>query len=417
MRFIPMSSVAGKPISTKTLGDGSIALDVALVDASGNQIVSFGGGTQYAEGTIVATATGTVLLAKDSLTPNLLDPIKLLQTDVSVFGSSLRGDDGTVLDWGGSNTGNPLGIYILGEKFGGGWEIIPGDINPVNSKVGLNVQAMPYDSSPFTVKGNKSDNAAIPGTDNVGALVALAETSPGGKTAGRLGLLSVTASAGDLRITLDGESVAVTGTVTANMGSVAADPFGANADSASSSGSISAKLRFIASTGIPITGTPTVVGPTASGASLTASPVTTGGLAKTANPTAVSDGQVVNSLYDKLGKQVVVGSLRDLKSNQQTTITSSTGETTIVTADATNFLDLYGLILTNTSATGTKVTIKDSTAGTTRMVIYCPATDTRGFMLPESAAHKQAANNNNWTATCGTSVASMEITALFVKNL
>lgn len=39
---------------------------------------------------------------------------------------------------------------------------------------------------------------------------------------------------------------------------VPTDPFGANADAASASGSISAKLRFIASTGIPITGTVTV---------------------------------------------------------------------------------------------------------------------------------------------------------------
>lgn len=36
------------------------------------------------------------------------------------------------------------------------------------------------------------------------------------------------------------------------------DPFGANADAASATGSISAKLRFIAATGIPITGTVTV---------------------------------------------------------------------------------------------------------------------------------------------------------------
>lgn len=40
--------------------------------------------------------------------------------------------------------------------------------------------------------------------------------------------------------------------------SVPTDPFGANADAASATGSISAKLRFIASTGIPITGTVTV---------------------------------------------------------------------------------------------------------------------------------------------------------------
>lgn len=53
-------------------------------------------------------------------------------------------------------------------------------------------------------------------------------------------------------------AVQASGTVTANMGTVTADPFGANADAASATGSISAKLRFIASTGIPITGTVTV---------------------------------------------------------------------------------------------------------------------------------------------------------------
>jgi len=41
--------------------------------------------------------------------------------------------------------------------------------------------------------------------------------------------------------------------------------------------------------------------------------------------------------------------------------------------------------------------------------------DTRGFMLPSTSAISQATNNNNWTATCGTSVASIEITALYVQ--
>lgn len=160
-----------------------------------------------------------------------------------------------------------------------------------------------------------------------------------------------------------------------------------------------------------------VVGPTASGSSLTGNPITAGGLAKTANPTAVSDGQVVNSTHDKLGRQVVVlGNVRDLKGNQLTTITSSTSETTVVTAVASTFLDVYGCIVENTSATATKVTFKDSTSGTTQFEIYVPAGDTRGFMLPSSDAFKQTTVNNNWTATCGNSVASIVITMLYVKN-
>lgn len=73
-----------------------------------------------------------------------------------------------------------------------------------------------------------------------------------------------------LPITDNAGSITVDGTVTANIAAgtnnigdvdvltVPADPFGANADAASATGSISAKLRFIASTGIPITGTVTV---------------------------------------------------------------------------------------------------------------------------------------------------------------
>lgn len=167
-------------------------------------------------------------------------------------------------------------------------------------------------------------------------------------------------------------------------------------------------------------GTPQPVsaaGDTASGATDAGNPVKMGGLAKTANPTAVTDGQRVAALFDKLGKQIVVGAVRDLKGMQSTTITSSTAETTIVTAVASTFLDLYGLVITNTSATVTKVTIKDSTAGTTRAVFEVPATDTRGFMLPVDSALPQATVNTAWTATCGTSVASVEIAAYYVKNI
>src|SRR5689334_19864379 len=57
-----------------------------------------------------------------------------------------------------------------------------------------------------------------------------------------------------------------------------------------------------------------------------------GGQARTTNPAAVADADRVNFIADKLGKQVVVNSIRDLKGIQKTTITSSTSETTIITA-------------------------------------------------------------------------------------
>lgn len=160
-----------------------------------------------------------------------------------------------------------------------------------------------------------------------------------------------------------------------------------------------------------------VSGNAASAATDSGNPVKIGGLAKTALPTAVTDAQRVNGLFNKHGKQVAIHKLRENTVAQQTTITSSTGETTIVTADTTYKLDLYGLIVTNSSATGTKVTIKDATGGTTRIVLYVPALDTRGFMLPPDAGHPQSAINSNWTLACTTSVASIDVTALCVQEL
>lgn len=59
-----------------------------------------------------------------------------------------------------------------------------------------------------------------------------------------------------LKVSLGGVAIPAGGNAIGTVGvtSVPADPFGANADAASATGSLSAKLRFIASTGIPVTG-------------------------------------------------------------------------------------------------------------------------------------------------------------------
>lgn len=158
-------------------------------------------------------------------------------------------------------------------------------------------------------------------------------------------------------------------------------------------------------------------GDTANAATDAGNPVKIGGVGHTANPTAVTDGQRVNATFDKLGKQVVVGAIRDLKGMTQTQISASTSETTIVAAVASTFCDLYGLILANTGATTTKVSIRDDTAGTVRAIIEVPTLETRGFMLPVDSALPQTAVNKNWTATCASSTTAMEVTALWVKNI
>lgn len=158
-------------------------------------------------------------------------------------------------------------------------------------------------------------------------------------------------------------------------------------------------------------------GDVASGATDSGNPQKIGGVGRTTNPTAVTDGQRANAIFDKLGKQVVVGSIRDLKGDAPLTLTSTTTETTLIAAVASTFIDVYGLIVTNISATATEVIFRDVTAGTARFSIMVPAGETRGFMLSESAAYKQATVNTAWTAQCVTSVASVKINALYVKNI
>lgn len=146
-------------------------------------------------------------------------------------------------------------------------------------------------------------------------------------------------------------------------------------------------------------------------------PIKIGGKARTAPPTAVAASDRVDAMFDIYGKQIFREALREDIDWQQTQISSSTSETTIVTADATYKKDIFFLSVANTSATACKVTLKDSTTGTVRWVGYVPAGDMRGFVVSPSGALKQAAANNNWTLTCGTSVAAIEVTAAWVRSL
>jgi hypothetical protein len=141
-----------------------------------------------------------------------------------------------------------------------------------------------------------------------------------------------------------------------------------------------------------------------------------GGVAKTALPSAASDGNLTGKMVDKFGRQVVLPvTIRDLTGTQTTTISSSTSETTIVTAAASVFNDLLMLVVSNTSATATRVDFRDTTGGSVLFSLYVPAADVRGFSLG-GVAVPQTSVNTNWTAQCGTSVADIRVYAVFAKN-
>jgi hypothetical protein len=145
-------------------------------------------------------------------------------------------------------------------------------------------------------------------------------------------------------------------------------------------------------------------------------PVKIGGKARTANPTAVANNDRVDAFFDDVGRQVMtLGVPRDLIVAPTITTISNTNETTVLSAIASTFLDVVGVIITNTSTTSTEVTFKDSTGGTSRFKISAPANDTRGITLPYIVP--QATANNNWTATAADSVSSLDITVFAIKNV
>jgi hypothetical protein len=257
--------------------------------------------------------------------------------------------------------------------------------------------------------GSSTQNSATVGTGQL--ILGQFNTSPSAITSGNMSPLQLNGS-GSLRV--DGSAVTqpVSGTVTAAQGTAAnlnatVVGTGTFAVQAAQSGTWTVQQ-----------GTPpwTVNGDTASGTTDANNPVKIGGVARTANPTAVTAGQRVNSTFDKLGKQVVIGALREVKGVQKTSITT-TAETTVVTAGAAGvFNDVYAIVVTNKSATAVFVDFKDATAGTTRMTLAAPAGDTRGFTVPVDSAMVQAVAANNWTATLSGAATSIEITMLYVSN-
>lgn len=142
-----------------------------------------------------------------------------------------------------------------------------------------------------------------------------------------------------------------------------------------------------------------------------------GGIAKTALPSAASDGNLVGSIRDKFGRTVTISDCpRDLIISTGVVLTASTSETVLLSSGAASvFDDAVAIVLTNSSATGSLVTFRTNGNGTTSTLhFYVPPTDTRGFTLPHVWPQGTAAAN--WTVQSGASVSSIYVDAVFCQN-
>lgn len=400
----------------------SSGLNVAILDSNGDQITSFGGGTQYTEDAAAAanpTGTTPILVRQDT-------PATLTTTDgdnVAQRATNYGAAYVQVL----SSTGSFV------DSFGGGTQYTEGDTD-----ASITGTAMLMEGAANTLvvaQGNATDGLLVNLGSNNDVVI-----SDGGNTITVDGTVAIGTGSAQIGHLEANQSVNVTqvsglnidlGIGTTGTGTqrviLALDSVLSSISNVVQVGDNSTTLSIDDGAGsITVDGTVNISGTvTVSGMAMgnvdhddfdSGYPVKIGGRAITSNPTAVAHGDRVNFTADDLGRQVVIpGQIRDLIVHQHTQISNSTSETTILTQAASTFHDLVQLVITNQTATAVNVTIKDSTGGTTRMVIALAASG--GAVLNFARPVPQATINGNWTATLSVNTVTVNIFAMAEKNI
>lgn len=173
---------------------------------------------------------------------------------------------------------------------------------------------------------------------------------------------------------------------------------------------------FISTTGsggfITATG---ITGNVAHDAADSGNPVKIGGKALvTHSVAAVVSGDRTDVLTDKYGRLLVISSqTRDLMGKQATTITT-TGESTIISATASEFHDITTLIITHQATSGIVVTVRDVTTSGTAWLIDLAA---GGGIVATFNPPLQQGTATAWTAETSTTGVTYHVFAHFVKNI
>ena len=162
------------------------------------------------------------------------------------------------------------------------------------------------------------------------------------------------------------------------------------------------------------TNTIEVVGDVAHDAADAGNPVSIGGVARNANPTAVANGDRASAFMDLKGRLVVrPHHVRGLQASGDIVLTTTT-ETTIIAATASTFHDITLLLITNSSATAVIVAIRDTTGGTVRLRPAIAANG--GVVIAFPSPLEQTTVNTNWTATLSAGVTDVRVTAIAISE-
>lgn len=234
-------------------------LKVTVQDTAGSTLDLFHSGDTYT----AAAEHGLMILGVSDETPSKYRPLS-----IDVAGSDgesntknrliteayLSGYNGTTWDRLRSDTTNGLDVDVTR---------LPALVAGTANIGDVDVLTVP---APLSTAGAGTEATALRvtlATDSTGQVKLAAGTAEIGKLAAGTALIGKVGIDQTTPGTTNRVDIGTIAAGTTNIGdvdvlTVPADPFGANADAASATGSISAKLRFIASTGIPVTGTVTV---------------------------------------------------------------------------------------------------------------------------------------------------------------
>jgi hypothetical protein len=162
---------------------------------------------------------------------------------------------------------------------------------------------------------------------------------------------------------------------------------------------------------------PGIAGTVAHDGADSGNPVKIGGVARTADPTAVATGDRVDAYFDVTGKQVVTPyAPRALTVTGAATLTNTTATSLITAGGAGIFVDLTTLILTNTSSTAVRVDIRD--AGTGGSVIFSIGLAANGGAVVNFPAPvPQTTANNAWAVQLSASVTDVRCYGIGVKRV
>lgn len=136
---------------------GYNAQAVAIVDASGDQVTSFGGGVQYTEGDTDASFTGTMMLAEaagNTAAALQIDGSGHLQVDLAAASTSV-----TISDGGGSVTVDNNGTFAVQATLQSNSGVDVGDVTINNASGGSAVNIQDGGNS-ITVDGTVSATSA-----------------------------------------------------------------------------------------------------------------------------------------------------------------------------------------------------------------------------------------------------------------